>query len=177
MMFRMLDDGQFGNSHTRYYSVEQWLNHLWTGKDADKLWAIQTVGKPGSRCDYNLSSGGVLGRLGTTDAEALSRWGNPYAISYMMPDNDILCQGELWGDYLNSSTKRVPIRMALREAGEHRYGATVRLYLRSLMNPGDYEDLMELADKYPGHAIEWGYYSSLVGKSHRQLMIWEVRNY
>jgi hypothetical protein len=194
--YRRLRAGEFDvNDNHRWYDVLQWsadrpwLRADWNVKRTTQLlgqnlfstydycnlpvFAIQSIGKPGGRCDYNVPVTEVVGLV--------AEWRTPYSISPMLPDDYIVCQGEVWdtvgGLYLHSSSAKVPMRQALKEAPEHRSGLTAKVYLQTVLPSADYEDMMTLLDRYPGHVVEFGVYGCDVGVRKRRMITWEVRAY
>lgn len=192
--YRRLRAGEFDvNDNHRWYDVRRWLADCpwlrtdWNVKRTTQLmgvatfadyavlpvFGIQSIGKPGGRCDYNVPVLEV--------AERVAQWQTPYSISPMLPDDYIVCQGEVWdtvgGLYLHSSTAKVPMRQALKESPEHRSGLLAREYLRYHLPSADFEDMMSLLDRYPGHVVEFGVYGCDVGVRKRRTITWEIRNY
>lgn len=192
--YRRLRAGEFrANDNHRWYDVMRWsadrpwLRQDWNVKRTTQLmgvplhaeyavlpvWGIQSIAKPGSRCDYNVPTLEVFDRIAT--------WKTPYSISPMLPDDYIVVQGEVWEDigglYLNFSTAKIPMRPALKEHGEHRSGLAAKIYLETLLTSEDYEDIIRLLTDYPGHVVEFGVYGCAVGVLKRRMVVWEVRNY
>lgn len=192
--YRRLRAGEFDvNVSIRWYDVQRWsadrpwLRTDWNVKRTTQylgqnlfgehqylnapVFAIQSIGKPGGRCDYNVPVAEVLPRA--------HEWTTPYCISPMLPDDYIVCQGEVWdtvgGIYLHSSTAKVPMRAALKEAPEHRSGLAAKLYLESVLPYPDHADMMTLLDRYPGHVVEFGVYGCDVGVRRKRTIVWEVR--
>lgn len=191
--YTRLRAGEFGvNDNHRWYDVAQWLRDKpwhrldWNVKTVTQyvqgnqyyhwpVWGLQSIGKPGSRCDYNVPTIEVPERLLT--------WPVPrYVISPMMPDDWLVCQGEAWETdlgriYLHSSTAKIPMRQALKTNPEHREGLLAKEYLRAVLPYEDFEDMMSLFARYPGHVIEFSVYGCDVGTMKRRTVWWEIRQY
>ena len=135
--------------------------------EVTRLWGIQTIGGAGGRFEANVPTGQVAGLVKT--------WRGKYVISPMLPDQELIVQGELQDRYLFSSTALLPMRQALMEKPEHREGIVMQEYLRALLPSDDLEDIMTLQDLYPGHVIEFSTYNVPVGKLKRRTTIWELR--
>ncbi len=57
-------------------------------------------------------------------------------------------------------------------------GLKAKIVLEQYLNPSDYDCIMELLDIYQDHIIEFSIFEKFVGNiSHRNTIIWEVRNY
>lgn len=70
------------------------------------------------------------------------------------------------------------MRDALRQSGRQVFRLTADYVLRHHLDPQDYEDLMELHELYPDHAIEFSVLDKCVGfLPHRRMIVWEVRYY
>lgn len=144
----------------------------WTGAwvtEITRLWGIQTIGQPGGRWAPDVPTNEVTREIKT--------WRGRYVISPMLPDQELIVQGEILDDYLFSSTALMPMRQALREYPEHREGLVTKIYLQTLLPPDDYEDIVTLQQLYPGHVIEFSTYNVPVGQLKRRTVTWEVRNY
>lgn len=183
--YRRLRNDEFGVNHNfRWYSVREWemadwlLGHVKIQEvkgsygsfdlyHRTRLWGIQSIGPPGARCDYNVPT--------TEVAERCRDWPYPYTISPMMPDDQLVVQGEIWDNYIFTSRALLPMRQALREAGEHRELTAAKVYLQHLLPSEDIEDILYLQTEYPGHVIEFSTYAVPVGVKKRRTVFWEVR--
>ena len=166
--YRRLRAGEFGvNDNHRWYDLDQWLRerppHVGT-------WGLQSIAKPGSRCDYHVPTLEVRDRI-------LS-WPHPeYVISPMLPDEHLVIQGEYLEGYLHYSRALMPMRRALKEHPEHAEGTKTKIILEHLLPPEDVDDMMSLRARYPGHVIEFSSYGVPVGTLSRSTVFWEVRAY
>jgi hypothetical protein len=103
-------------------------------------------------------------------------------ISPMFPDKQIVCCGEVCrtteGVSLYWSPLRIPYRDALKMGGKQTYRVHALEILLHYLYPCSYDELMELLDEYPDHAVEFTTYDRCVGvMPHRNTIIWEVRAY
>lgn len=100
-----------------------------------------------------------------------------YYFNESAPDEHLAIQGELWNRSLTWSAKKLPMREALQKPS-YAEGSTTEMLLRQHMNDNSYEDFMLLRNLYPDHVIEFGcYYKCLGDIPHRNVIIWEVRDY
>lgn len=99
----------------------------------------------------------------------------------MAPDDKMTLQGELiqteCGLRLHYSLAKRLMRDALRERSFYVEGIRVYHLLRTYCDGSSYDDLMDLLDNYPGHAIEFSCYTHRLGTCNRNTIIWEVRDY
>jgi len=90
-------------------------------------------------------------------------------------------QGEVQEDEhgwsLHYSCLREPMRPALSKAGKYAHGLQARQLLRHYMDPPSYENLINLFDRFPGHAVEFTCFSRGVGVLGWNTVFWEVRDY
>lgn len=66
---------------------------------------------------------------------------------------------------------------ALEKGGTSFTGASCRPILRHYLDLASYENMMELADIFPGHIIEFTTATEPIGCLRRNTIIWEVRLY
>lgn len=166
--YRRLRAGEFKvNDNHRWYDLNEWVrdcSHL------DRTWGLQSIAKPGSRCDYHVPTAEVC--------ERIIHWPHPgYVISPMLPDAWITVQGEYLDGYLHYSRAPLPMRRALKEHPEHAEGTKTKIILEHLLPPEDVDDMMSLRARYPGHVIEFSSYGVPVGTLSRRTVFWEVRAY
>jgi hypothetical protein len=101
-----------------------------------------------------------------------------YNISEMMNDDDIAVQGEWYKGELFASFVQKPMRPALAQAAFRVGGIMAIDCIRRYFNPCSLEDFNELRDSYPDAVIEFSAYYHKVGMlPHRNVLIWEVREY
>jgi hypothetical protein len=76
------------------------------------------------------------------------------------------------------STDNALMRDALRSSGAQVFGLKAKMILEQYLTPADYEDLMDILDRFPDHAVEFSVLDRCVGfLPHRRTIIWEVRLY
>lgn len=90
--------------------------------------------------------------------------------------------GELWrgpgGLYLHYSTAQMHLRASLDRHGRHAERSAAMAVLRWACDPTSLDDLMDLLDLYPDAVIEFTAYDRQMGTHpHREVIVWEVRNY
>ena len=89
------------------------------------------------------------------------------------PDEAIVLQGEFDGINVEATTCQKIMRHALEEERL----ILSRFQLRHKIGWEAYQELIEWSDLYPGHVIEFSYYSQPVGVHNKPLVIWEIRKY
>lgn len=97
------------------------------------------------------------------------------------PDQRLIVQGEIASTTehleLHYSTEKTNMRAAMSSAKSMK-GASVVVYLQSVMTPASYEQLHRLLDCYPDSVIEFGVYECCLGSQPgHNWIVWEVRNY
>ena len=97
------------------------------------------------------------------------------------PDEILVTQGEIMRskDYydLFYCEEKMKMRDAMR-IGKSMCGVLAHIYIKTVMTPNSYNDLMELFEIYPHSVIEFSVYEQCLGKLNgRNTLIWEVRNY
>lgn len=98
------------------------------------------------------------------------------------PDGtNLIMNGELCelpdGLYLNYNTEMVTMRQAIPNFKSIQ-GLKCKLYLKEILNPNSYNDLMFLINEYPDHIIELSVYNIDLGfLPNQNMIIWEVRRY
>jgi hypothetical protein len=101
--------------------------------------------------------------------------------SEMAPTATTVLQGEVMqsnrGLYLLYSTLPMPMRPALATRSAEVYGIIATSLLRTTLDPGDYDWLMELLDTYEDHVVEFSHYRVHCGVLQRRMIVWEVRSY
>jgi len=103
------------------------------------------------------------------------------------PDDKVLLQGEIAfpGDWRSGRQDMVgkvavgPGRMReVLEKANTIAGYRLTAVLKEVMWPSSWADFESLAERYPGHVVEFGVYSCALGKiPGRNTVIWEVRYY
>lgn len=101
------------------------------------------------------------------------------------PDHKRTIQGEVaiglqyyHGLTLRYSYYPMPMRIAFDHDDRHATGSTALAILRYHLWPQDFDNLMELLEKYPGHVVEFTGVSVPVGIiPNSGNLIWEVRKY
>lgn len=70
------------------------------------------------------------------------------------------------------------MRDALRSSGQQVFGLQALMILQRVLLPSDYEELMELLDRFPDHVVEFSGFDRFVGViPRRKMIVWEVRLY
>lgn len=183
-MYEMLSAGLLGNTIPQYFSIERWEASEDYGRYP--LWGIrsgQAGGDP--KCRLNVPTAEV--------APLFHKWfpdsgGN---ISCMVDAHAVL-RGEIIdtvdaprpGLNLFYVPPTAPIdtadpwRGSFRNFGRHVAGAGLRLILEQYLWPSDLEELRDLIDRYPEHAIEFTACDRAIGIiPNRNTCIWECRRY
>lgn len=99
-------------------------------------------------------------------------------------------QGELsWGPYdqdqagwiLHYTHSSGYMRQRLAETGQHVYGWGAQRLLKGYMSTSEYQELMDLFDRYTEDGqypvIEFSTMKEPMGQYNRRLVIWEIRHY
>lgn len=175
-MYRMLADGDFGNTIPQYFNVDEWLNSADSKKYA--WWGVRTL-RPAGPCKLNCRSVDV--------AENASEFGEPVNISMMI---DKVTRINLWAEVLetetglavygieNPDTRTKSWRSAMPSEGRQWHGLAARGVLSRHLTPSSVADLRALLDRFPGHVVELSACVSCIGTiPGRNAVIWEVRKY
>ena len=173
--YQMYDKGLFGNRFRSWKSVDDFLESDFYGEVS-----LRYSGEYGGKfCQYNVSRDEV--------EEVIKQWilrgadREKIKINESAPDDDLIWQGEIMRSLdsydLTYSYEKTKMRTALENALFMRGVNVIRL-LRKTLTPCSFNDLMELFDMYPDSIIELSVYKYPIGcLSHRNAVIWEVRNY
>lgn len=103
---------------------------------------------------------------------------NLITLNESAPDNLLIAQGELATVCGELVFRHSDVKGKMRDAMVHDYGIKALCYLKRILFPASLDDLEELRELYPESVIELGIYSVAVGSCpHRNMVIWEVRNY
>lgn len=183
-MYEMLASGVFGNTIPQYFSVAEWEASV--DHDRYPLWGIRSGAAGGDpKCRLNVPTAEV--------APLFRQWfpGDDGNISYMVDEWAVL-RGEVIDTVdapqpgLNlfyvpptaTIDRADPWRGSFRNFGRHVAGVGLRLILEQYLWQSDLEELRDLIDRYPEHAIEFTACSKAVGRiPNRNCVIWEVRRY
>lgn len=171
-MYRLLTQGNFGNTIRQYATVSEWEND---GGPALPWWGVRTK-TPGGPCRLNCPAEEVT-------ATALSFAPHEINISVMISSvGNVTFLGELYdapGGAILTGREWPPQvhdwRTEMRSPSTW-VGAAVPLLLRRHLNPSSHEDLAALREAYPGHVYEFSCLSVCYGTvPGRNAIIWEVR--
>lgn len=175
-MYRMLDAGAFGNTITRWYSIEDWKASGWKSD----LWAIRSTTKAGdwARSGLNIPTDSLEWVYYNWYKTGRGAEISPM-VDHMLTARFQVWEGPdgltLWG-VLGHDT--VPWRKAFGELSSHWYGTTALTILREYLNENSMDDLREVLDKYDGHVVELTALDRCYGTlAHRNAVVWEVRAY
>jgi hypothetical protein len=80
-------------------------------------------------------------------------------------------------EHLYCSSVKDFMRPALLKGGTSFIGASCRPILRHYLDTQSYENMMELADAFPEHVIEFTTAYENIGCQARNTIIWEIRRY
>ena len=70
------------------------------------------------------------------------------------------------------------MRTAFSKQNLHARGLTAKLLLQRYLLPVDFDELVSLLDDYPDSVIEFSNFNQRCGIiPHRNMIVWEVRNY
>lgn len=167
-MYKILAQGGFGNCVKQYNSLEEFQQSGY-----DRLVGIRSLRRGGLFIPY----------VKPEDVKThLNKFPEGYNISPMQDDKRIRVQGELFRDEsglrLFCSFVQEPMRAALKKGGQQYSNLEALRILKRNFWPSSYDDIMELLDDYDGHVVEFSCYSIPVGSlPHRNVIIWEVRQY
>lgn len=178
MMYRMLQEGAFGNTIERWFRFEDWFNPF---RPAQGLWAIRSmVAGNKDKSGLNFTYEEVC--------EKYRRW-YPSGGGEISPMVDHMLTARLqvheepgglvvWAveGYRDKGWRLV----FDQENGysRHLYGVQARLILRRYLNQNSLDDLQILLDRYQGHTVELSALDRCFGTvPHRNAVVWEVRDY
>lgn len=165
--YALLKAGAFGNTNPSWETLEEFLLADWRGEVA-----IRSK-KPGGVFRAHLQPGEVAGFL--------CHYPEGYNISPMLPDRHRTFQGEIgrtpeW--CLLYSLEKCHSREAFRRSGRWVHGLTAISLVKHFFNENSYDDFLLLVEQYPDSVIEFSALSICYGTvPHRNVVIWEVRNY
>lgn len=171
--YRRFHAGEFGNHGPMWQSLDEYMASGYRGPIA-----IRTK-KRGGRCDYWLSRKDVPRIAREFEREG---WGD-INFSAMSPHKYNTLQGEIHDgprgvEGMLSEVKGLPMRPAMADHSFASFGLECRVLLRSSMTIDDYEHLIGLLDRYPGHVVEFAAFSVPWGViPGMRTVIWEVRHY
>lgn len=175
-MYRLLDQGSFGNTIPSWFSVEAWLPEAAKAPN----WGVRT-----------LTVGGPCRLFCPTDEVADTfdeyvRCGHQAQISCMI-DNFVTVT--LMVDIYQSDTglvvygihnpdKGANWRRDMPTKGKHYTGIAARRLLAQCLNPNSLDDLWAVLDLWPDHIVELSAMDRCFGRiPGRNAVIWECRLY
>ncbi len=179
--FDLWHRGKLGNKFRTWRSLEELessgYNGLCSIRYLDPSWPFAKYGVPakdvGNECLKLILYG--VDRTVRTDPKKL-------IFNEAAPDELLTIQGEIIelpiGLCLYYSALPDRMRIALAKDGKQLIGLSAKMMLEKYLDPNSLEDIRILLDRYSGHGIEFSTYSICVGDiSHRNTVIWEVRQY
>lgn len=173
-MYRLMKEGEFGNYNLHWDSVHSWALVQMFGTKAP-LWGLRSMGA-GKNLRLDVPTMEVAK---TVEKE----FPNGCQISPMV-DQWLTFRGEVMNDPANgglvlrggSGLRDVKWREFFRDHAVNIKGLSAYQMLRKFLYLGDYEDLMDLMDRYPDHVVEFTSCNRYVGAiPRRNTIIWEVR--
>lgn len=167
--------GFFGN-HLRQWAVDQYL-----ASDVQcKVVLRQRLSAGGGVCVYDLNRSEAVACLKSYLALGHSK--KSLYLGEQLPGQpeNIVLQGEyavLGGsEVLFYSTEAAFFRDAMLSAVQ-KVGSGCRLILGQFMDSRSYERILELAEAWPDHVIEFSTCNEPVGSDNLNTLVWEVRKY
>jgi hypothetical protein len=165
--------GLYGNKLRTWYS----LSEFYSTNHAGTFTLRYSGGVGGMYCAYDIKN------VKEKADEFISKGAQSknFIINESAPDENLLIQGEItrnqFGYSLFYSNKKGKMRDCLKD-GIQVYGLEAKMLLQNYLFPSSFDDVIELLDEYPDHAIEFGAYTMALGDCNgRNTIIWEVRKY
>lgn len=175
-MYEHLVRGDFGNAVPQWFSLHDWLADPSTR--AFPLWGIRSLTPMDKRMFLDVPIGDVP-EMVTKHHGGLANL-SPMVDPFMIFRCEVFeadfapCGLRVWG----TADRELKWREAFRHTAREWSGVAANAILRNYLWPNDYEDLMTLLERYPGHVVEMTVCDRAVGKiPMRNTVIWEVRNY
>lgn len=170
--YRRFYAGEFGNHGPIWPTFDAYWD-----SEYDAPIAIRTL-KPGGPCQYNIARKQSREWLQLFNDQG---W-HELNFSAMAPTEKTVIQGEaqlgLAGLEIFVARVALPMRDALRQAGESYTGASATTLLRSLMDGHGFDWLTYLLDSYEDHVVEFSTFSVSWGVvPGARTVFWEVRSY
>lgn len=171
--------GEFGNRGPMWNTVDQFLSGVDSLNSPATLYHLRNrvAGGPtfyNVRGDYfDLAFHKAL-QQGVKESDLY--------VAEMAPTKETVIQGEVMqterGLYLFYSYVRKPMRDALTERSAEATGLLAKSLLETYLDPGSYEWINVLLERYPQHVVEFSAYNRYWGTiPNRNTVIWEVRMY
>jgi len=175
----LYSSGFFGNTLRNWASPEDLNKELQEGKNPPvKLVLRQAMVQGGGICVYDLEPNEAINQY-----VCLQEHGQQHLyLSEQLPGQpgNIVFQGEYClgsdGEFLRASTVKDFHRPAMVMAEEFKYAAC-RPVLNHYLDSGSYQRLMDLAEAFPDHVIEFTLCNESVGSESKPMIVWEVRKY
>ena len=167
--------GEFGNRAPTWNTLQEYLAANYNGGFIHLRNRIA-----GGKTWYNVAPNDV--DLYWREALSSGLSPNDLYISGMCPTEKTVIQGEILytteGLYLNYTFVKKPMRDALKEDSRHANRLAANMLLRHYMDPGSYDWIQVLLERYPFHVIEFTTLSVNWGTiPRRNTLFWEVRSY
>lgn len=177
-MFRLLQEGAFGNTTPQWFSVEAWQSDR-LGARTGGLWGIRSAATSGGdkRTKLNVPVEEVPGLV--------QQWfpGGGGQISPMV-DHSATLRAHVHRDHQGTQLwyveglRQVSWREAFAIHSRRCERTAAELILRRHLNENSFDDLHALLDRFDGHIVELTAMDRCYGTvPHRNTVIWEVRDY
>lgn len=178
LMYRLLSQGEFGNTIRQYFSIDEWE----TCPDAQRIevWGVRSL-IPSGPCDMYVPRWNVPGLVAVRRYEGVA-----VNISCMI---DAVRDVTLWADVYDSDhglivygiehpPKGGSWRKLMPSQGREYRGVNAHTVLRRHLNECSLADLEVLREKYPGHVYELSACTRPIGTvPNRNAVMWECRLY
>jgi hypothetical protein len=179
--------GAFGNTIRQWDSPATAIAAGYTGS-----LVVRSTRPASPYCRYGIGHAAAEALI----AEAVAAGYRPdemYVNEFVDDDPSVvrILQGEVCrgpgGLWLNYTTLDLPMRPALAQGGRHAYGLQAKMLLQSHLDPGSYDELMDLLDTFDdctnrgmptSHVVEFSCWGQWIGDvPGRNSILWETRAY
>ncbi len=175
-MYAMLQSGAFGNTMPQWFNIDQWESEA---KPYD-FWGVRSL-TPGGPCRLYCPIAEVRSTIQTPEFIKAG-----YNLSMMI---DAIVGIRLWAEVVDTTSGLIVYgieyppkggswRELMPTQAKTWSGVAAMMILRKHLNETSFDDLMELRDLYPNHVYEFSATDQCIGRiPHRNICMWEVRNY
>lgn len=175
-MYRMLNQGCFGNTVPAFMSLKEWENRSdYYKSSVFPLWGIRSMKSGDKRMKLDVPTKDVSSYVHKWFGE------DPCNISPMV-DQWLTMRAEIFESTTGLTVRTVighnsvKWRDAFREFELTLSRIAAVMHLKSYLNSNSYDDLVDILDKYPQHVVELTALNVCRGTVHgRNAIIWEVR--
>lgn len=178
-MYRLLRQGEFGNTFKNYTSVREVMNsdlkqisvrYSDRSKNGKSFFEVTDKEHLNSVIEKFVKNGAERGKICFNNGD--------FSLQKKIVIQGELCEIDGMLELAFSTREGITLREATNRGLKRTCGLTVKYMLQHYLWPSDYDWLFELLDKYPGHVIEFTTFSIPVGViRNRCTVIWEVRKY